>query len=336
MTRPLVGVQLDSLVGLVPPKPRDVWSRQIDDLGIEITTVSFNWGNVEKDDGVWDWSRLDVWNDLREHASRPIVPLFLLFPIHMNERGPLPADLQDEPLDSPKLADRWDAFVAEAARRAGWDADHAVVTVGNEIDWFMGAHPDEAEAAIAFLDGAAAAVTRHAPNARPANTLQYGMLSWPNAQDIVDALNRNTAVASFTWYDINERIEVPDPPTPLEDALARMQEAARGKPVLLQEFSMATGALNRGSDELQAARVHEMFDALERRTQDELLALVWLTIEDWPRDAMRTYVDHQFDAALASSDVFFEFLVTLGIARADGTPKAAYRAWMDRAQRYRP
>ena len=333
--RPLIGIQLDSLAGLTEPKQIDEALRQVDELGVEITTCSFNWGNVEKDDGVWDWSRLGPWEAVRTQSSRPITPLVLLFPIHMNERGTMPADLVDEPLDSPKLRDRWDAFIEKAAARADWNELQAIVTVGNEVDWFMGAHPDQAEAAITFLNAAAEAITRHAPAARPMNTLQYGVLSWPNGQEVVDALNENTSLVSFTWYDINERMEVPNPPTPLEDALQHMQKAAGGKPVLIQEFSMATGSLNKGSEELQAARVHEMFDALEARDRTQLEALVWLTIEDWPTAEMRWYVDHQFDEALATSDVFFEFLTTLGIAHPDGSPKLAYEVWRERVARYR-
>jgi hypothetical protein len=333
--RPLVGVQLDSLVGLTEPKAPDVYRRQIDELGIEITTVSTNWGDIEKDNGVWDWSRLEKWDEFREQSPRPLVPLFLIFPVHMNERGALPADLKDEPFTSTKLLDRWDAFIAEAAKRGEWDDARAIVTVGNEIDWFIGVHPEEAEGAIEFLDQAAQSVTRHAPNARPMNTLQYGVLNQPWGQDVIDALNRSTSLVSFTWYDINERIEVPDPPNPVDAALSAMEQAAGGKPVLVQEFSMATGALNQGSEQRQAARVHEMFDALERRTRQQVEGLVWLTIEDWPRDEMRRYVDFQFDGAMANSDVFFEFLVTLGIAHDDGSPKPAYEAWMERIRRYR-
>lgn len=333
---PLIGIQLDSLAGLTPPKSPDTYLRQVAELGIEVTTFSLNWGDVEKDDGVWDWSRLDPWEVVRERAPHPVVPLFFLFPIHMNERGPMPADLRKEPLDSPKLIDRWDAFVAAAARRAGWNDSEALLTVGNEIDWFMGEHPAEAEAAIQFLDQAAAAIVRHAPRARPLNTCQLSILDWDNGQDVVDALNANTAAVSFTWYDINERIEVNDPPTPIAATFDRMQEAAGKKPAFLQEFSMATGRLNQGDDDRQAARVHEMFDALSTRTRDQFLGLVWLTIEDWPMDAMRTYCDAQFDPALAASDVFLEYLTTLGIAKVDGSPKPAYGAWAARARAYRP
>src|SRR5690348_6164477 len=109
--RPLIGLQLDSLVGLTPPKPEEVYLRQIDELGIGITTFGFSWGDIEKDDGVWDWSRLALWESVRARANRSIVPVFFLFPITMNDRGPLPADLREEPLDSPRMADRWDRFV---------------------------------------------------------------------------------------------------------------------------------------------------------------------------------------------------------------------------------
>lgn len=329
-SRPLVGVQLDSLAGLTEPKTLEQQARQVDELGIEITTFGTAWGSIEKDDGIWDWARLEPWLYLRDNTERAPVPVFLLFPIHMNERGDWPADLKGEPLDSPKLLDRWRAFIETFAERSGMDEANAIVTVGNEIDWFIGVHPEEAMAAIQFLDAAAQIVGEVAPNSRPINTLQYSVLDQPWAADVVGALNAHTALCSFTWYDLSPTITGMVPPTPLQVALDKMVAAANGKPVFIQEISMPTKPLCGTTEADQVARVDELFEVLGGADPSVVAGAVWLTIEDWPVWAMQQYVSHQFKD-MDGDDTFLQYLTSLGIKREDGSPKPAFDRWLAHA-----
>lgn len=324
--KPLVGIQINN------DDPAEA-AGQIRDFGIEVTCLHLPWGKVEPEAGRTDWTALDHWNAIREELGTPPTPCWFLFPLHMNARGDLPADLRNEPLDSPKLLDRWNSFVEEAAVRADWNGTEAIVTIGNELDIYVESNPGDRDSTVEFLRGATDAVLAHAPKARPANTLTWDSVQSPEGRALFDDLNTNTHVGGFTWYDLKD-VGVTRPPTSIDATLSAMREMAGDKPVYLQEIAMPTAPACDGDEDLQAARIDELFDALGRRTQDDVVAAIWLTIVDWPVEFMKEWVAGQFPD-FAANDRFLGFLTSMGLVRSDGTPKPAAKTWLERAASYR-
>lgn len=327
--RPLAGIQTDNNDPIAAAK-------QIRDLSLQTTTLHLSWGSIETEPGKFDFGKLEHSQGIRRELGDDMpLPVWFVFPVHMNHRGEIPQDLYEVALDSDEMIDRWERFVAETAPRAKWDEDGALVVIGNEIDIFCDNHPQEREAVTTFLDKAAQIVAKHAPNAKPINTCTYDGFDKPNGEQLIRELNRNTGVASYTWYDLSPAMTVNNPPTPIGESLDRMVALSDGKPVLLQEISMPTGPGCLGDEALQEKRVHELFDALEARNRDQVIAAIWLTIIDWPRSLMTEYVGQQFGAELVENAAFFDFITTLGMVREDGTPKPAAHAWIERAAKYK-
>jgi hypothetical protein len=297
-------------------------------LGVELLTVHFHWGDAEQSPGEFDWHKGAWIEPLRAELDGDLPPLvWLLFPIHMNARGPMPADVAADPLDSPRLIERFDAFVAAAAQEFGW-SERDLIVVGNEVDFFVDGNPTERESVVRFLNAAADSVHRHAPGARAAHAMTYDGLSKEGGRALFDALNVNTDFVSFTWYGLTDGVQV-DPAGDLETVLARMADAAAGKPLLLQEISLPSSAGTGGSEELQARRVHNLFDAVEKRTGDELLGAIWLDVDDWGREFMRGYIGGQFPE-FEGNDAFLDFLTSLGLRAEGGREKPAFAAWLER------
>lgn len=324
--KPLVGIQINN-------DDAAEAAQQIRDFGIETTCLHLPWGKVEPEPGQWDWSALDHWNGIREALGTPPTPCWFLFPLHMNARGDLPSDLRTEPLSSARMLDRWNAFVEEAAARAGWNDTEAIITVGNELDIYVDSNPGDREATVEFLRAATDAVLAHAPRSRPVNTLTWDSVQTAEGKALFDELNTNTALASFTWYDLKD-VGVTRPPTSIDATLTAMHELAGGKPVYLQEIAMPTAPACEGDEDLQAARIDELFDALGQRTQAEVAAAIWLTVFDWPVEFMKEWVAGQFPD-FAANERFLGFLTSMGLVRADGTPKPAAKTWAERAASYR-
>lgn len=318
----LAGIQVDR--GSAPTA-----ARQVRELSVEITCGDLEWGAFETKKGETHWPQVPYWEELsKDLGVLPVVNL-LAFPIHMNERGPLPEDLKDTPLGSAEMIARWEAFVADAYSRLGRFFDAPIITIGNEVDIFVDSHPDERDGAIAFLDAAAQAVTRRWPGARPVNTCTYDVLAKPGGRELLEALNRHTALVSFTWYDLGPGIQV-GTGSSLAEVVAEIGAAGGDKPLYLQEISLPTGAACGGSEERQAARVHELFDLLGETPRSQLEGAVWLTIDDWPRAAMEAYIGTQF-SMLDGNAAFLDYLSTLGLRAEGGRPKPSYRAWVERA-----
>jgi hypothetical protein len=324
--RPLVGIQINN-------ESAEQAADQVRTFGIEVTCLHLPWGSVETSPFTYDWSPLDHWKGIKAALHTPPTPVWFLFPLHMNERGHIPADLRDTPLDSTEMIERWDAWVAEAAIRCEWDETEAIVTVGNEVDLFVDAHPDQREAAVTFLNAANASVRRHAPRARTGNCVTWDSINRAGGADLYRAINVDSTLATFTWYDL-EGVRVRRPPTSIADTLRAMKDFAGDKPVFLQEIAMPTATACDGDEEVQAARIHELFDAATAFTQDEVLAVVWLCTNDWPRDVMADWVKNQFPG-FDGDELFLGFLTSMGFVREDGTPKPAHQVWRERAAGYR-
>lgn len=328
--RPLIGVQLYNFDA---PVPLDALPEVVDTLRIELSFAPLHWGSVETEPGRFDWSALERWERAAEILG-PRMPrlIWTIYPVHMNERGPLPPDLTGEPFDSPRMAERFDAFIAEAATRAGW-GDQSIVMVGNEIDMWYDGHKDELDAWLAFSESAASSIHRHAPGALVSNSLTHDALVWRGGPDLIRAVNQSSDIVAFQWYDLDRDLRVRELHS-LEDVVQQWAAVADGKPLLLSEIGMATGAPMGSSDDFQVRRVEELFDVLARRTRSEMLGAVWLGLDDWDVEQLRQWIVGQFPS-MAGDDSFLSYLTTLGLRTYDGTPKPGYHAWVGRAADWR-
>src|SRR5688572_19876363 len=119
----------------------------------QITLAALDWGAVETSPGHWDWAEIHRWNALRDKLGWAPQLIWKTYPLHMNSRS-FPADLAGERLDSQGVVDRYEAFVAAASKEAGWDAQRSIVIVGNEVDWYKNANPQDADIVVDFLNAA--------------------------------------------------------------------------------------------------------------------------------------------------------------------------------------
>ncbi len=323
--RPLVGVQIHGT------EVADA-TQVVRDLGVEITVTHLNWGTVESDAGAFDWSALEWWQQLREELGSLPQQVFTLYPVHMNERGPLPADLRTVPFDSAQMLERFEGFVAQAAERAGWKDSSPIVVIGNEVNIFADSHPDELDAVLGFLAAGADAIRRHAPGARVVNTCTYDTIS--KRPDLVRALNASTDLAAFTWYELGP---APDFKLPglsdMAEVVDRMEEAAGDKPVLIKEIGLPAAEILDSSEQIQARRVTEMFEVLSGRSRDRVVGAIWLCVDDWPVEPLREYVRHQFPF-FDGNEEFLAFLTSNGIRTHDRRPKAGWQAWREQLAGY--
>ena len=324
-TKPLIGIQMYNFTERVP---LDAISAVHADLRNEITFAPLNWGSVETSPGEYQWEAMDWWAEVARAIELPR-RIWTLYPVHMNERGPLPPDLQDAPFDSQEMIDRFDAFVAEASRRGGWNEDQTMVMVGNEIDSWAKSYPDEVDAYVAFSNAAADSIRRHAPNARVVNSLTGDVLDDPNTRELVGRLNESTDLVALQWYDLREDFTVRQL-SDLKEMVERMRSVSGDKPLLISEIGLPTGAGCVSSEEMQADRVRELFSVLDTYSRDEIEGAVWLGLDDWPVEPLRDWVAHQFPV-LIGNEPFLSFLTSLGLRDVEQRPKAGYLAWTEEA-----
>jgi hypothetical protein len=299
------------------------------DLNNQITFAPLAWGGVERTPGEYDWEPMEWWAKVAEVV--PALPdrIWTIYPVHMNERGSLPPDLQDAAFDSREMIDRFDAFVKEAAPRGQWNDGRTIVMVGNEIDSWAKTYPDEVDAYVTFSNEAAEAIRRHAPTARVVNSLTADVLDDPATRGLAERMNEATDLIALQWYDLRPDFCVRKL-TDLAGLVEQMLAVAGDKPLLISEIGLPTGAGCESSDDLQAERVRELFDVLSRYDRSEIEGAVWLGLDDWPVQPLEEYVAQQFPMFVGNVP-FLSFLTSLGLRDVDKRPKAAYEAWKEAA-----
>jgi hypothetical protein len=324
-----MGVQVYNFeTPLGPERARSI----IEEMGVQLTFAPLWWGDTEPTDGTFDWSALRWWDALSQKVPQLPQRIWSLYPVHMNKRGPLPADLVDEPFDSPRMLERFERFVVAVTDQGAWKDEGTIVIVGNEIDSWAKDHPNEVEAYLTFSDAAAAAIRRHAPNARVANTCTYDALDQVGEQ-LVQELNRSTDLVAWQWYDNGPDGSVQEL-SDLEAGFQRWEAVAGAKPTLVSEIGLPSATLAGSSEQMQAQRVEELFDVLSRRDRSRCEGAVWLGLNDWDPAILEPWTAGQFPQ-LASSKPFLAFLTSLGLRTLDDSPKPAYDAWVRRAATYR-
>lgn len=293
------------------------------ELGSQLVVEPLAWGVVQPRLDVFDWSQQQWWEDACAELAHPPVRTFSLWVTHMWRRGKLPAELVDEPFDSPVFLSSFEAFVEAAAERCGWLDDPPVVLVANEVDLFTDAEPGQTEALLRFLPKAAEILHRIVPGARVTNTVTYTILSKPGGPDVGRRALDGCDIAGFNWYDITSTFPtVLAPRTPVAEVLDRMGPLAAGRPLFLQETGLPAARENHSSDDIQAAFVDELFDALGERSRDEVWGCLWFLLHDFSMPVVLDWLGSELPV-LADEPEFLAFLTSLGVISGTGRERPA-------------
>jgi hypothetical protein len=304
--------------------------------GLSVYVASFSWAAFEPDPaapGVIDEAAvahfthvLDILSGLRMYV--------LLKTIDTNSLA-LPGDLlaPDDPrrlrpgllFDDPAVIERFgrllDVLIPLLRDRNG-----AVIAIGNEVDGWLPHHPDQVEPYARFVQAARERVRRHAPEIGVVTSVMFGGLA--DAPAVVRRMIDVSDAAAFTYYPMAPGdFQFGDPQHVGRD-LDAMIAAAGDKTLLLQEFGYPSGAEPTPTIGASLDRQREFYTVAIReiaQRRDAIGLASALTLTDWPPDAVDGLVDYYGVA----DPRFAEFLGTLGLLRADATPKPAFRAFVD-------
>ena len=276
------------------------------------------------------------------YTDRPIA--MSLRTINTN-RPELPNDLQTliDPatgkiaFDDPRIAARFEALTTHVLGRLSNEVGLVFLSVGNEIDIYLGDDPAAwrawtafAEAAIPMARDKLATLQGAAETPVSAKLTENALgLSAPVQAEIDATLAVSDAVMINVYpTDDGFRLVSDAELTGMFDEIAERFEPT-GLPMMITEFGVhSVGsdaplcalecATCNGSEALQADRYRAFFGALDAHPRIELIMLNWLT--DVPCATLDAWaVQYGSDAP-----AFLGFLGSLGLRRRDGTKKPAF------------
>lgn len=313
----------------VPELTFETYTEAVDmglDLGITGAAITYAWSDLEPDEGQLDVSEAaDNLAYLNFRAD--LVYEVGIQPLNTTDKE-TPDDLLNVPFDDPRMIARFEAFLDQLLPVL--DERTRYLSIGNEVDVYLGNHPDEWEAFTTFYEAAARYARERAPWLQMGVTVTYGgVQAFPEE---IAALNAASDVLIITYYPLAEGFEGHNPAAPETDfpfMIRYADQYVRGVPVVLQEVGYPSGEVNRSSESEQAEFVRHVFAAWSNQ-RERIPFLNYFLLHDFNEQLCHAFEEYYG----LTNERFFSFLCTLGLLTADGTPKASFAVFAESAAQF--
>ncbi len=282
---------------------------------------SNTWSALEASQGVYKLT--DLFNGLEYLGNKRGFVLLEGIQMLNTTAKETPSDLMGVPFDSPKMKARFHALIDRI--RPHLNSHVKYISIGNEVDVYLGTHPSEQSSYENFYADAAKYVKAAAPWVKVGVTFTYdGARGDQHA--LMQKLNRWSDIVLLTYYPLGDNFVVREPDAPLAD-LPRMVTLAQGRPLILQEVGYPAAARLDSSDEKQATFVRNVYAAWSR-VGGAIPFLNFFLEHDIPQQQCDSFSRYY---GLPGNQNFGAFLCSLGLRRVDGRPKAGWQAFVDGA-----
>lgn len=293
----------------------------------QVTT--FTWRALEPTQGTYDADKLqDLAAAINKARARSMVQ-YLGIQVINTSALEVPAGLEAEAFDSPVRIARFRALLDQIV--TPHRGRIAYLSIGNEIDVYLRAHPTQWAAYQRFYEDAAQYARSLDPALKVGVTATAdGAVSFSTAD--LQAINATSDVVILTYYplafDVNAFITV-RPPSDVSSDFTNMLAFAGAKTLVLQEVGYPASTINASSQTLQAGFVRAVFSAWSRAGR-RIPFLTFFHLHDFTQTMCDDF--SVYYQAVGSSS-FNAYLCTLGLRRVDGTPRDAWYVLETEARR---
>jgi hypothetical protein len=286
--------------------------------GCNGAVLTYSWPSLEPRKGVFTLGELK--NGVVINEGRAV---FLGVQVLNTTVKDLPADLQAKRFDDPQVVERFrsflDALVPLLRDRIRY------LSIGNESDIYLSAHPDEIEAFGIFLNAAYQHAKKIAPNLTIGTTLTDAGALRPEFQKLI----KHTDAHVLTYYHGQVGLDgaFKDTANTKEGILA-LAATLDDRPIIFQEIGFPAHQ-QISSEEKQAEFVNGVFDAWDK-LGDRVPFLNYFMMYDFPESIIKDQLSYY--GVKDNTEPLVRFLTSLGLHRADGTPRQSWRVFERRGK----
>jgi hypothetical protein len=236
-----------------------------------------------------------------------------------------PSDLAMTSFDAPEMKSRFhalvDALLPKLNSHVKW------LSIGNEVDVYLGAHPGEWATYESFLRDAFAYVRAKAPQLSLAVTFTFeGARGTNNAA--VAQLNAASDALVLTYYPLGAMFAVKDPALATAD-VPQMVTLAAGKPLVLQEVGYPSSTMLGSSEDAQSQLVANVLTAWQRQGGAKVPFVNFFLEHDLTSMLCDQYAQYY---GLGGDANFKAYLCSLGLRQSNGTAKKAWGTLVTQAR----
>ena len=235
----------------------------------------------------------------------------------------MPRDLAGLPFDSPRVRERFHDLVDELEPYL--NANVRYLSVGNEVDIYLARRPGEWASYGRFYADAAAHIRRVAPWIEVGVTTTFSGAVRKQRRKVAE-LNRSSDVSIHTYYAVHGEFAA-HPPSVAGTDIKRLVRLSGRRPVVFQEVGYPASPVLGGSEAKQAKFVANVFAAW-RGAAARIPFLNFLPLHDLSGEACAEIAAYY---GRAGAEKLKAFLCSLGLRRADGSPKPAWREFVQGA-----
>lgn len=276
--------------------------------GLQATTLSLNWTDIEANPGTLKNGLLSIANTF--YSSTKTKLDLVLRPINTN-RKEVPADLKETPFDAPEMQARFRKLLDYVFSQIP-DLDLHSLAIGNEVDAYLGTDDRLWKQYVAFYKAASAYARTKRRNLKVGVVAQFSGLA-ESAVERFKALKATSDLIFVTYYPLDSAFHVKAPAIVHTD-FARLTKLYANRPLNVIEIGYPTGAACGSSEEKQAEFVRNVFQMWDRyAAQIPTLHFEWLT------DLAPAAVEGFGKYYGVSTEGFKGFLATLGLRTYPGS-----------------
>lgn len=297
------------------PQPADLVAAVDSSIAVGARGIvqTWAWSTLEPDSTLLNVQQLI--DDVRYARSRGLTVFLGIQPINTVKRE-VPADLATVAWDDPRMMRRFDRLLDALAPILG---EVTYLSVGNEVAGFLG-RAAQWPAYTTFMSQVVASAHRRVPSIKVGATLEY--VDAATQTTYTRALIAVSDVAIFTLYPFNLASFNVAPPTISNVLFDNMLTLAGTKPVVLQELGYPASPLNQSSETQQAAFFTDAIAQWRARSDRMPFVSLFLLHDFTPQQCS----DFEVYDNLPNQPQFYSFLCTLGLRKADGTPRPSWGA----------
>ena len=219
-----------------------------------------NWREMEPRKGEYDFDH--PLGGTAYSVQQGMGKLYLNLQIINTVKREVPDDLLDVAWDDPVMIQRFEGLLA--AIKDMKTIDPLAVSVGNEVDVYFGAHPDETQSYLNFIKAVRPIIHKYFPDVPVGVTVTFDGIH-NGREDVVRRIVDASDIMYVTYYPIINFAPLPIADIPQH--LERIKAIAGNKPIVFQEVGLPSSEEVTLSEVKQAAFFEAALPVLMRDPQ---------------------------------------------------------------------
>jgi hypothetical protein len=290
--------------------------------GVRAQFFSYTWKQLEPQAGP-PYNLQDLTNGINFATGRGFTQLLIGIQVLNTVPREVPPDLELVSFDTPLMKGRFHDLLD--AIRPSLKPEVKYISIGNEVDGYLSAHPAEWQTYKVFYEDALAYIHQTMPGIKVGVTVMFGGAIGPAAANVASLTSSSDAYI-LTYYPLGDAFKPYGAQAPISD-FPRMVGLAGTRPVILQEVGYPSATLLDSSESEQAQFVTNVFQTWQAQGS-KIAFLNYFMLHDFTAQMCSDFASYYGDPGDAN---FQAYLCTLGLRNANGTAKSSWQAFVNGA-----